>query len=150
MLHLSALQLFDRIKSHRRLVSAATNQAAAKRRLCKRSIVNRFLRLRQIAGKRGAPGTMERSNLKHRQINEKTARVVDQFEICVTMTGFGMVANAPTVDRIIEALCPPTLRIPLNKRALGENAIGGLKPTSDGPMIWMQMHRIIDVFVTFR
>jgi hypothetical protein len=38
----------------------------------------------------------------------------------------------------------------LYKSALSENAIRNLKPTSDGPMIWIQMHRIIDVFVTFR
>ena len=36
---------------------------------------------------------MEWSNLRHRQINEKMARVVNQFEICVTMSWFGMVAN---------------------------------------------------------
>jgi hypothetical protein len=36
---------------------------------------------------------MEWSNLSHRQINEKMAKVLDQFEICVTMTWFGMVAN---------------------------------------------------------
>jgi hypothetical protein len=36
---------------------------------------------------------MEWNNLRHRQINEKMARVVDQFEICVTMTWIGMVAN---------------------------------------------------------
>ena len=34
--------------------------------------------------------------------------------------------------------------------ALRENAICALKPTSDGPMIWIQMHGIIDAFVTFR
>ena len=36
---------------------------------------------------------MEWSSLRHRQINEKMARLVDQLEICVTMTWFGMVAN---------------------------------------------------------
>jgi hypothetical protein len=36
---------------------------------------------------------MESSNLRHCQINEKLPRVVDQFEICVTMTWFDMVAN---------------------------------------------------------
>jgi hypothetical protein len=36
---------------------------------------------------------MEGSSLTHRQINEKMARVVEQFEICVTTTWFGMVMN---------------------------------------------------------
>jgi hypothetical protein len=30
--------------------------------------------------------SMEVSKLSHRQVNEKMARVVDQFEICETMT----------------------------------------------------------------
>jgi hypothetical protein len=40
---------------------------------------------------------MEGSRLRHRQVNEKMARIVGQFEICVTMTCY--------------------------KRALGDNAI---------------------------
>jgi hypothetical protein len=71
---------------------------------------------------------MEWSNLRQRQINEKTARVVDRFEICVTMTWFGMVANgtastfhvprtSTTAGRIIEASCPPTLRNPSRQKS---------------------------------
>ena len=41
---------------------------------------------------------MEGTSLTHRQINEKMARVVDRFEICVTMTWFGMVANAMSAN----------------------------------------------------
>jgi hypothetical protein len=36
---------------------------------------------------------MEGSGLRHRQINERMARLVDQFEICVTMAWYGMVTN---------------------------------------------------------
>ncbi len=41
----------------------------------------------------------EWSNLKHPQINEKMAKVVDQFEICVTLTWFGVVANGTLLIR---------------------------------------------------
>lgn len=46
-----ALQLFDRITSHRRSPLAATNQLLLKKGLCKRSIVNSA----KIAGSQGRP-----------------------------------------------------------------------------------------------
>ena len=80
---------------------------------------------------------MEGSSLRHRQINEKLARVVDQLEICMTMTWFGMVANA------MSANSPGSLS---TKLRLVTTHYAGQRLTA----IWMQMHRIIDVFVTFR
>jgi hypothetical protein len=49
---------------------------------------------------------MEGSGLRHRQINERMARVVDQFEICVTMAWYGMAGRrrgAPETLRTMAA-----------------------------------------------
>jgi hypothetical protein len=42
---------------------------------------------------RGRFLSIDRSNLRLHQTNEKMARVGDQFETCVTMTWVGMLAN---------------------------------------------------------
>jgi hypothetical protein len=54
------------------------------------------------------------SSLRHRQINEKMARVVDQFEICVTMSWFGMVANGTPLNRSAKMSVGMSADIPTN------------------------------------
>src|SRR3979411_1946062 len=57
-------QLFDRIKSHRRLPLAATNQTGVKRRLCKRSINRRKLPTTETGGRQPNPRECRRFSRK--------------------------------------------------------------------------------------